>query len=175
MLATRLEAPARLAGLEVAAVSTAGQLAEALSHESTSLVLLDLADAAFPFAETLAAVMQLAPQARCIAIYPHVRAELGKMAQEAGCELVLPRSRFFMDIAGSLSAALAGSQAQPAQAGGFETRPYTPPGGIGTRSDGGNAGGFETRPHTSAGGSGSRSDGVEAGGLETRSDKGESR
>ncbi len=106
MLAARLEAPARMAGLDLEAVASKAELEDALQREEPDVALIDCADGGFPFAETHAAIRRLAPEARCIAIYPHVRAELAKMARDAGCELVLPRSRFFTDIAGSLNAAM---------------------------------------------------------------------
>src|SRR6266567_7898438 len=88
MLAARLEAPARMVGLEIEAVSSHAELEGALRREEPAVALLDCADSGFPFAETHASIRRLAPEARCIAIYPHVRAELAKMARDAGCELV---------------------------------------------------------------------------------------
>jgi hypothetical protein len=107
MLTAQLETPARLTGVELEVAATPPELAVALTGEPPTLALIDAADIAFPFQETYDLIRRLAPGVTCIAIYPHVRADLRDLAQAAGCDLVLPRSRFFSDIAASLRAALA--------------------------------------------------------------------
>ncbi len=64
--------------------------------------MLDLADRAFPIEETLRLVREAAPDLRVLAFYPHVRDELRRTAEGAGCDLVIPRSRFLTQTAGAL-------------------------------------------------------------------------
>jgi DNA-binding NarL/FixJ family response regulator len=119
MVSVQLEAPARAAGLAVRAVPALSALATAVEKEPPALVILDLADTSLPVGETLREIRRLAPRAVTLGFYPHVRAELGRTAESEGCTLVLPRSRFFLDIGGSIQAALnaAGSDRTGTQAG----------------------------------------------------------
>jgi DNA-binding NarL/FixJ family response regulator len=94
--------------LTVTIVSAAGALSEGLVAQQPGLVVFDLADRAFSFTDTYQLVRETVPTARVLAFYPHVRAELGEMARTAGCDLVMPRSRFLMNVAGALRAALPG-------------------------------------------------------------------
>jgi len=68
-----------------------------LGHEIVAVVL-DLADPVFSFARSLALIRERAPGARVIAVYPHVRDDLRAMAQEAGCDVVMPRSAFSSNL-----------------------------------------------------------------------------
>jgi hypothetical protein len=43
----------------------------------------------------VASVIEAAGNATVIGYYPHVEAELAEAARQAGCTLVMPRSRFF--------------------------------------------------------------------------------
>jgi hypothetical protein len=106
MLTAQLEAPARSAGIGLVVATTPTALAEALSGEPPTLALIDAADIAFAFQETCDLIRRLAPDVTCIAIYPHVRGDLRELAQAAGCDLILPRSRFFGDIPASLRTAM---------------------------------------------------------------------
>jgi hypothetical protein len=105
MLCSRLEAPAASIGVKPVAIASLEELREALAGEPSAIVLLDLADAAVPYPEAIDAVQSVATDACCVGIYPHVRDDLKKDAVTRGCTIVLPRSQFFMDIAGALSAA----------------------------------------------------------------------
>jgi DNA-binding NarL/FixJ family response regulator len=115
MLASRIQGPAESAGLTLTPVLTAAELESALLASEDPVVLLDLAGAAFPFAETLSLVRRLAPASRTIGIYPHVDPELGRAGQAAGCDVVMPRSRFFTNITASLTEALPRSTADTEQ------------------------------------------------------------
>jgi len=108
MASTRLEGAAREAGctlqtigrVELASTSVAG----------AAVVILDLTDPVFPFAETYSLIRAAAPEACVVAFYPHVRDDLCQMAGSAGCDIVMPRSRFFGDPAAALRAGLAASR-----------------------------------------------------------------
>lgn len=114
MVAVQLETPARAFGWSLATVSSATAVRPALSAEKPDLVVIDLADSAFQFAEFYQAIREEAPQARVLAFYPHVRDELAAMARRAGCELVMPRSRFFSNPAAAIESGLAASTSQHA-------------------------------------------------------------
>jgi hypothetical protein len=116
MLASRLEAPARDAGFDAKTVASLDALRTALAGQSTALVLIDLSDTTLPFAAALDIVTSAGSGVRCLGIYPHVRDDLGKDASARGCGTVLPRSRFFADIAGALRAA-SGTRASAAAKG----------------------------------------------------------
>ena len=102
LLASQIEAPARATGLTVAVASTIEALAATPAGDRPEVVVLDLADRAFPFDETYRRIRDTSPAARILAFYPHVQDQLGKAAQAAGCDLVLPRSRFLTRPADTL-------------------------------------------------------------------------
>jgi DNA-binding NarL/FixJ family response regulator len=106
MLGSRLEAPARSAGLELATVEAPSRITDVLEQGPTKLVVLDCADRVFPLTQTLQAVRRLTPGAAVIGFYPHVDAEIGRSATEAGCDIVMPRSRFFMDMGAAIRSGL---------------------------------------------------------------------
>jgi DNA-binding NarL/FixJ family response regulator len=58
-----------------------------------TLALIDLAATGSATVEVIRAIRQRWPQARTVAFGPHVDVALLHSAQEAGCELVLPRSQ----------------------------------------------------------------------------------
>lgn len=61
-------------------------------------VLIDLEMNAFPIAQVMATVRALEAELSCrivtLAFGPHVRTDLFDAAKEAGCDLVMPRSKF---------------------------------------------------------------------------------
>jgi hypothetical protein len=95
MLSSQLEAPARAVGLSLAVAPSSEVLSQMLAAEAPALVVIDLADHAFAADATCGLVRERAPRACILAFYPHVRPELGKNGEAAGCDLVIPRSRFF--------------------------------------------------------------------------------
>ncbi len=106
ILLSQIEAPARAAGFAVAVVSSVEAISSALASARPELVVLDLADSAVSFDATLRMVRETAPEARVLAFYPHVRDELRRNAEAAGCDVVIPRSRFLTQTAGVLRQAL---------------------------------------------------------------------
>jgi hypothetical protein len=71
--------------------------AHACAH--ADIVIIDLARRA----DDVLVVRHHAPSARIIAFGPHVDSASFETAHEAGADVVLPRSRFFRDIAGALA------------------------------------------------------------------------
>jgi hypothetical protein len=112
MLALRLEAPARAAGCRLETISSLADLPRALAGLRPGLLVLDLADSAFPFVDTRGVIGELAPGARLLAFYPHVRADLASQARALGCDLLMPRSRFLSDPAEAFRAGLAALEAE---------------------------------------------------------------
>jgi DNA-binding NarL/FixJ family response regulator len=106
ILASQLDAPARSAGFAVAVASNVEELSTRLANAQPEVIVLDLAEAAFPLDQTLRLIHEAAPKARILAFYPHVRDELRRAAEVGGCTLVIPRSRFLMRPADALQQAL---------------------------------------------------------------------
>ncbi|MGQ0824402.1 MAG: hypothetical protein ACT4OX_05095 [Actinomycetota bacterium] len=50
-------------------------------------------------ADAIAALRAIAPSVRIVAFGPHVDADSARAAQADGADVVLPRSRFFRDVA----------------------------------------------------------------------------
>jgi len=121
MASTRLEAAARDAGCTLQTVARFDLVVTSIV--AAAVVVLDLTDPVFPFAETFSQIRTRAPEACVIAFYPHVRDDLGQLARSAGCDFVLPRSRFFADPAAVLRAGLAMSRTPTGE-------PEEPHGGI---------------------------------------------
>src|SRR5947209_6373518 len=98
MIGVRLEAPVRAEGLELSVVSAFPLPVEPFQSAGVKLVIIDLADRVFPPAETLAEIRRLVPAEPIVGFHPHVDTEIGKQAVAAGCDVVMPRSRFFTDV-----------------------------------------------------------------------------
>jgi DNA-binding NarL/FixJ family response regulator len=105
MLASRIEPAGIAAGCRIDVVADSTAVSAALSSPAAA-VILDLTDPAFPFDETYTLIRALAPAAAVLAFFPHVRDDLGTKARSAGCDLVMPRSRFMTDPASAVRSAL---------------------------------------------------------------------
>lgn len=106
MIGSRLEAPVRAEGLELTVVAAAPLQIELFQQAGVRLVVIDLADRAFPTAQTLSEIRRLVPKAPIVGFHPHVDPEIGTRAAAAGCDVVMPRSRFFTDVAAAIRAGL---------------------------------------------------------------------
>jgi len=80
------------------AVPEAVFAARAVECGEADVVVVDLRR----HAESIAEVRQAVPAARIVAFGPHVDDEVMAQAGRAGADLVLPRSRFFRDVAAAL-------------------------------------------------------------------------
>jgi len=98
MLSVRIEEAARAAGHQTAVAASVAQFDQALSAGEARLVLLDLADPAFSIEETMRRVQRCAQPPVLLAFFPHVRKDLETRARAAGCGLIMPRSRFLLDL-----------------------------------------------------------------------------
>jgi CheY-like chemotaxis protein len=111
----KIRETARHVGVDVVAAKSAAGLVE-LAAAGAALVIVDLADAKV---DALAAVAALKAEGAAAAVpvvgfYPHVLGGVRERAVAAGCDRVLPRSRFSATLADQLgeAAASGGADAQ---------------------------------------------------------------
>lgn len=90
----KIDAVAAAVGAEVAYASSIEAGASRCAELAPAIVFADLSDAAFPAAETAAAVRASAPGARLVGFASHVDLKPLRAAREAGFELTLSRSEF---------------------------------------------------------------------------------
>jgi len=93
----KLKETAKQAGVALETAGTSSALAEAAKAEATSLLIVDLnARGSIEAIEMLHAAGSTLP---VIAFFSHVQAELAERARVAGCEQVMPRSKFTRELA----------------------------------------------------------------------------
>jgi CheY-like chemotaxis protein len=89
---SRIVGTARDLGLKMRTVRTSAELLERARQETPACVIVDLANPGLRIAELLGDLHEFG--ARVIAYGPHVDAVALRGAREAGCDEVLPRSKF---------------------------------------------------------------------------------
>ena len=94
VFSARAASAGRLAGLNVALVTTVEQLRESLQEASPALLLLDLTTPGLDLAAVLAALDQTPSRPRVVAYAPHVMSARLQAARDAGCDQVLTRGQF---------------------------------------------------------------------------------
>jgi DNA-binding NarL/FixJ family response regulator len=93
----KIQETAKQAGVALETAGTSTALAEAAQADATSLVIVDLnARGSIEAIEKLHAAGNTLP---VIAFFSHVQAELAERARVAGCEQVMPRSKFTRELA----------------------------------------------------------------------------
>lgn len=102
MLAERLESAAHHVGCDLRAVADTAALTVALNASHPDLVILDLTDRMLLVEPTLGILNQQDPRPKVLACYPHVRKDLEATAEQFGCDIVMPRSRFLLDLPAAL-------------------------------------------------------------------------
>jgi CheY-like chemotaxis protein len=108
IFASRISGTARALGLEVLQVRTADALVELAGREAPQGVLIDLGFPDLDLPELLRRLGEVCPgMPRVVAYGSHVDAAGLRAARAAGCDLVLPRSKFVEDLPGELPAWLA--------------------------------------------------------------------
>jgi len=96
---SRIVGTARDLGLQVVAVRTPADLLERARKESPSCVIVDLANPGLKIAELVAALRgHEGGTPRGVAYWSHVDVAVLRGAREAGCDVVLPRSKFVEDL-----------------------------------------------------------------------------
>jgi len=94
---TKIKETAKQAGVALETAGTSSALAEAAQADATSLLIVDLnARGSIEAIEMLRAAGNSLP---VIAFFSHVQAELAERARVAGCEQVMPRSKFTRELA----------------------------------------------------------------------------
>lgn len=103
VFASRITAAAGPLNRPVELVASAVEAARRLSSKHYGLVLIDLSTPGLAVTELLAA-LTVEPRPRVVAFGPHVQTGLLESARQAGCDTVLPRSRFVSALPGILAA-----------------------------------------------------------------------
>jgi DNA-binding NarL/FixJ family response regulator len=110
MFSSRITGTARDQGLTIKVARNPAAL-EALAREHVpSCVLLDLGNPSLAISDTVQALKTAAPTAFLVAYGSHVDTATLGAARAAGCDLVLPRSRFIEELPRQLPVWFAGKQ-----------------------------------------------------------------
>jgi CheY-like chemotaxis protein len=112
MFASRITGEARAQGLTMKAARSLDQLLALARQEAPSCVLLDLAFPGLDLPDLFRQLAQTCPSPpRVVGYGSHVDAERLRAARSAGCDPVLPRSKFVEELPRSLSQWLGGDSA----------------------------------------------------------------
>jgi CheY-like chemotaxis protein len=96
---SRIVGTARELGFIMRAARSVEALEALVRQEAPSCLLLDLAFPGLPLLDLMQQLRALSPQMpRVVAYGPHVDAAGLRAAREAGCDPVLPRSKFVEDL-----------------------------------------------------------------------------
>ncbi len=99
---SRIAGTARGLGLAVVAARSVSELVEMARRSPPRCVIVDLANPGLDLPALLRSLGELAPRPRVVAYGPHVDADLLRDARAAGCDPVLPRSKFVEQLEGEL-------------------------------------------------------------------------
>lgn len=94
----KLQETARQAGIALQCVSSAEALLEHARQAPAALYIVDLNARGNPL-QAIERLRALDRDARLVAYLSHVQTELAEQARAAGCNEVLPRSKFTRDLA----------------------------------------------------------------------------
>lgn len=100
MFTSRITGTARALGLRLVAASSPKMLLEMVAKEPPAGVIVDLANPGLNIEEVMASLAAAAP--RVVAYGSHVDVDTLRRAREAGCHLVLPRSKFVEELPAKL-------------------------------------------------------------------------
>jgi CheY-like chemotaxis protein len=96
---SRISATAQAAGLSVRQARTPEALLALARQSAPQGIILDLQNPGLDLPALLAELRAIcSPMPRVVGYGSHVEAELLRAAREAGCNLVLPRSKFVKDL-----------------------------------------------------------------------------
>jgi CheY-like chemotaxis protein len=98
---SKVQSTAKAAGIRLVEAPSAAKLEAALNAETPDLILLDLISAACRPIEFLLKIKTAAGRKTIpvVGFLSHVQVELAQEAREAGCDAVLPRSKFSAGLA----------------------------------------------------------------------------
>lgn len=91
---SRICGVARGTGRALAAARSSAELVDMARRSPPRCVIVDLDNPGLDLPALIAALGEIAPRPRVVAYGPHVNAELLHAARVAGCDPVLPRSKF---------------------------------------------------------------------------------
>jgi CheY-like chemotaxis protein len=89
-------------GLNLIAARSADDLAQMARRSPPRCVIVDLDNPGLELTELLRILEGIAPRPRVVAYGPHVNADRLRTAREAGCDPVLPRSKFVEQLESQL-------------------------------------------------------------------------
>ena len=96
---SRIAGTARALGLSVKAFRSAAELLTAAKDETPACVIVDLSNPGLSIADLVQGLRQCGPPApRVVAYGSHVDTATLRKAREAGCDPVLPRSKFVEEL-----------------------------------------------------------------------------
>ena len=107
---SRVTSLARDRQLEVRVVPTVAAAGQLLAEGDFQVAILDLTAIKSDLAAAVSQLKQTAPDLHVIAYGPHVDEALLSSAQQAGCDDVMPRSRFDQEIVSLLAEKMTKSQ-----------------------------------------------------------------
>ena len=108
---SRITGTARGLGLTLKPARSAAALETMARQQTPSCVIMDLANPGLNVRDLLAHLREIcSPMPRVVAYGSHVDAAGLRAAREAGCDLVLPRSKFVEDLPRELPAWFSGTQ-----------------------------------------------------------------
>src|SRR3954470_13352450 len=114
LFTSRIAATARQLGLELRAAKTQAGLEALAGREVPRCVLLDLANPGLDVAGLLGRLRESGPLPPFVVAYgSHVDTATLRAARAAGCDLVLPRSKFVEDLPQALPGWFAGRAGAP--------------------------------------------------------------
>ena len=100
---SRLVSTARASGLSVKQARTAAAAIEMAKQDCPGGVIVDLHNEGLDLPALLASLLEVCPvMPRVVGFGSHVAADLLRAARDAGCDPVLPRSRFVKDLESKL-------------------------------------------------------------------------
>src|SRR5262245_38096346 len=102
LFTSRITATASALGLSIKTARSADVLKNLAAQQAPACVIVDLANPGLNIAELVSALQQHAPPPRVVAYGAHVDTATLKKARDAGCDPVLPRSKFVEDLAALL-------------------------------------------------------------------------
>jgi CheY-like chemotaxis protein len=107
MFTSRVTGTGSALGLPVRSARTADALLTLARQEPPTCVIVDLANPRLNIADLVARLVTLPARPRVVAYGSHVDAATLRAARDAGCDVVLPRSKFVEELPTALPAWLA--------------------------------------------------------------------